>query len=149
MNDPTIPAFARAAACLLAAAALAGCATAATGEGEGDAYLAPRAYAQDVETVVGALVRVLATTEGWELVDAAAAAGRVRANHYTKTLGFRDQVEVRVEAADAGGTIVHARSTSTIGFGDMGQNRRNLVELFAGLDAALAGEGPEHGAKSE
>lgn len=124
---------------LVAALAVGGCATAATGEGSGEDALAPRVYAQSPDAVYRAVVEFIATTQDWELAEADRDAHRVRANHYTKTLGFRDKIEVTVRPADAGGAVVEGRSTSVIGIGDFGQNRRNLMELFDGVGAALGG----------
>lgn len=125
----------------LPALALAGCATAATGEDPNDPALATRRYARPAAEVWREVVRIVANTRDWELSRADKAALRVEANHYTKTLRFRDEVEVTV-SAEGEGARVDARSTSVIGLGDMGQNRRNLIELLTLLDGAMAAEAP-------
>jgi uncharacterized protein (DUF1499 family) len=45
---------------------------------------------------------------------------------------FVDDIFVRLEPF-AGGTRVHARSRAGLGVGDLGQNRRNLLELLRAL----------------
>lgn len=56
----------------------------------------------------------------------------VRLTHRTRVFRFVDDVTVRLEPSGTG-TRVHARSKSRIGVADLGQNRRNLLDLFATL----------------
>jgi uncharacterized protein (DUF1499 family) len=65
-----------------------------------------------------------------ELVDRDA--GVLRATRRTRLWRFTDDVTVRLEPT-AAGTRLHARSQSRVGKGDLGQNRRNLLELFRAL----------------
>lgn len=58
----------------------------------------------------------------------------LQATHRTRLWGFVDDVRVTVEPG-VSGSIVNARSQSRVGKGDLGQNRRNLKELWAALDA--------------
>lgn len=125
----------------LLALALAGCATAATGEDPEDPALATRLYARPAAEVWREVVRIVTNTRDWELVRADKEALRVEANHYTKLIRFRDEVEVAV-SGEGERTRVDARSTSVIGLGDMGQNRRNLIELLTLLDGAMAAAAP-------
>lgn len=118
---------------LLAAA----CATAATGEDPRDPALASRLYARPGAEVWRAVLKIAAETRDWELVRADKEGLRVEANHYTKLWRFRDEVEVTIRE-EGGRSRVDARSTSVIGLGDMGQNRRNLIELLTLLDGAMA-----------
>jgi uncharacterized protein (DUF1499 family) len=75
-----------------------------------------------VREAVGALPR-------WRVEGVDEAARVVRATRRTRLWKFVDDVTVRLEPA-AGGTRLHARSQSRVGKGDLGQNRRNLLELF-------------------
>jgi uncharacterized protein (DUF1499 family) len=43
--------------------------------------------------------------------------------------GFVDDVALRFVPAGPG-TLVHAESKSRVGVGDLGQNRRNILELW-------------------
>ena len=53
----------------------------------------------------------------------------VRATRTTRLFRFVDDVLLLLEPAH-GGTRVSARSASRVGRGDLGQNRRNLAELW-------------------
>jgi uncharacterized protein (DUF1499 family) len=50
----------------------------------------------------------------------------------TRLLHMTDDISLRLEPTPEGCRI-HARSQSRVGKGDLGQNRRNLLELFAAL----------------
>jgi uncharacterized protein (DUF1499 family) len=78
---------------------------------------------------VEAAVRSLAR---WQVGKVDPASGVLTATRRTRLFRFVDDVTVRLEPT-AGGTRVHARSQSRVGKGDLSQNRRNLLELFAAL----------------
>jgi uncharacterized protein (DUF1499 family) len=59
----------------------------------------------------------------------------VQATRTTRIFRFVDDISVLLEPA-VGGTAVAARSGSRIGRGDLGQNRRNLAELWEALGLA-------------
>jgi len=58
----------------------------------------------------------------------------VKLTRRTRTIGFVDDVVVTVKPAGPG-TILHAASRSRVGLGDLGQNRRNILELWAAIRA--------------
>jgi uncharacterized protein (DUF1499 family) len=58
--------------------------------------------------------------------------GEITATRRTRLFRFTDDVVIRVEPT-AGGSRVHVRSKSRVGKSDFGQNRRNVLELFASL----------------
>jgi uncharacterized protein (DUF1499 family) len=87
--------------------------------------LPPHAVLARVETAIGQLPR-------WRVESVDRAAGLLKATRRTKLWRFIDDVTVRLEATPTG-TRVHARSQSRVGKGDLGQNRRNLRELFQAL----------------
>jgi uncharacterized protein (DUF1499 family) len=58
----------------------------------------------------------------------------LRLTRRTRVVGFVDDVVVTVKAAGPG-TICHAASRSRVGIGDLGQNRRNILELWAAIRA--------------
>ncbi len=68
----------------------------------------------------------------WRVESVAAADGVLTATRRTSLWGFVDDVTIRLEPT-AEGTRVRARSKSRVGTLDLGQNRRNLRELFAVL----------------
>jgi uncharacterized protein (DUF1499 family) len=68
----------------------------------------------------------------WAVVSIDAAAGVVRATRRTRLFRFTDDVTIRLEPT-AAGTRLHVRSQSRFGASDLGQNRRNVIELFGAL----------------
>jgi uncharacterized protein (DUF1499 family) len=72
----------------------------------------------------------------WKVESVDTAAGLIRATRRTRLCGFIDAVTIRLEALvhDTPRTRVHVRSKSRIGFDDFGENRRNILELFAALE---------------
>jgi uncharacterized protein (DUF1499 family) len=82
-----------------------------------------------------ALARVESAMRGlprWRVETTDAAAGTITATRRTRLFRFTDDVTIRLEPI-ASGTRVHVRSKSRVGKGDFGQNRRNVMELFAAL----------------
>jgi uncharacterized protein (DUF1499 family) len=90
-----------------------------------DLCLAPSAALASVETAVRRMPR-------WQVEGVDAEAGTLAATRRTRLWRFVDDIVVRCEAIP-GGARIHARSKSRIGKGDLGQNRRNLLELFRAL----------------
>jgi uncharacterized protein (DUF1499 family) len=82
-----------------------------------------------VEAVVRALPR-------WQVESVDAASGTLKATRRSRLWRFVDDVTLRLEAVP-GGSRLHARSQARVGVGDLGQNRRNLVQLFQALRRSL------------
>ena len=78
-----------------------------------------------------AFERALAAVEtlGWDLVAAAPEEGRVEATDTTFWFRFKDDIVIRIRAAD-GGSEVDARSVSRVGLGDAGTNAARLRRFF-------------------
>jgi uncharacterized protein (DUF1499 family) len=93
-----------------------------------DLPLPPAEALTRVEAAIRSLPR-------WRVESIDAAGATVRATRRTRLFRFVDDVTVRLEPV-GGGTRVHARSQSRVGAGDLGQNARNLRELFAALRPA-------------
>ena len=70
----------------------------------------------------------------WQVGSADPAAGTVHLTRRTRLWWFVDDVRLTLTPG-AGGTVVHAESRSRVGLGDLGQNRRNILELWAALRA--------------
>jgi uncharacterized protein (DUF1499 family) len=66
-----------------------------------------------------------AESMGWEVVGRDAAAGTLEAVDTTKWFGFKDDIAVRVTAAD-GGSRIDVRSKSRVGRSDIGTNARRI-----------------------
>ena len=86
----------------------------------------------DAVGVVEAAVRGL---DRWSVESADTTAGTVHLVRRTPTVGFRDDIRLTL-APGEGGTRIDAESRSRVGVGDLGQNRRNILELWQALRSA-------------
>jgi uncharacterized protein (DUF1499 family) len=82
-----------------------------------------------------ALARVEAAVRSlprWRVESTDPTPGTVTATRRTRIFRFTDDVTIRLEPIPTG-TRVHVRSKSRLGKSDLGQNRRNVIELFTAL----------------
>jgi uncharacterized protein (DUF1499 family) len=91
--------------------------------------LPPEAAVERVRAAVRSLPR-------WR--EESAAADELRLTRRTRVLRFVDDITLRFRPAGPG-TLIHAESRSRVGKGDLGQNRRNILELFQELRNAELG----------
>jgi len=70
---------------------------------------------------------------GWELVNADAQAMRIEATETTLLWRFKDDVVIRILAAEGGGSTVDMRSVSRIGRSDLGANAKRIERFMDGL----------------
>ena len=70
--------------------------------------------------------------QGWEVVAAVPAEGRIEATDTTQWFGFKDDVVIRIRPEGAG-SRVDVRSVSRIGRGDVGANARRIREFLETL----------------
>lgn len=75
---------------------------------------------------------VLAMIRGWKVESIDPESGVIRATRRTRGFRFIDDIVLSIEGTRMGSRI-HARSDSRVGKGDLGQNRRNILELFRTL----------------
>jgi uncharacterized protein (DUF1499 family) len=80
----------------------------------------------------------VAQDEGWELVAAVPAEGRIEATDTTLWWGFTDDIVIRVRPED-GGSRIDVRSKSRIGIGDFGTNAARVEAFLARLEERTAG----------
>jgi uncharacterized protein (DUF1499 family) len=80
----------------------------------------------EVEAAIRSLPR-------WQVESADPTSGVIKATRQTRLVRYIDDITIRVESISDGQTRIHARSKSRVGKGDLGQNRRNLLELFAAI----------------
>lgn len=82
-----------------------------------------------------ASARALETAKamGWEIVDANPGEGRIEATDTTFWFGFKDDVVIRVTAADAGHSRIDVRSVSRVGKSDLGLNATRVRRYLAKL----------------
>lgn len=105
---------------------------AATSPAAVDPRLRPRFLPLDPGAAAARVTDAVASIRGWRVVGHRN--GVVQAIRTTRVFRFVDDISILLEAA-AGGTTVSARSASRVGRGDLGQNRRNLAELWRALGA--------------
>lgn len=84
-------------------------------------------------TEVITAAEAIAESQGWEIVAAKPAEGRLEATATTFWFGFKDDVVVRAVAGEGGQTLVDARSASRVGFLDGGANAKRVEILIDGL----------------
>jgi uncharacterized protein (DUF1499 family) len=75
-----------------------------------------------------ALAVATAEDQGWEIVAAVPADGRIEATDTTLWWGFKDDIVIRIRPEDSGSRL-DIRSTSRVGIGDFGVNAAR-VEAF-------------------
>jgi uncharacterized protein (DUF1499 family) len=78
-----------------------------------------------VTSVVGAMPR-------WRVESAED--GQLHLTRRTRLFHFVDDIRLRFLSAGPG-CLIHAASRSRVGVGDLGQNRRNILELWAAIRA--------------
>src|SRR5919106_356365 len=76
--------------------------------------------------------RATAQDQGWEIVAAVPAEGRIEATDTTFWWGFKDDVVIRI-APEASGSRVDIRSKSRVGIGDVGTNAARIEAFLEGL----------------
>jgi uncharacterized protein (DUF1499 family) len=103
-----------------------------------DPRLRPRHFPLPPAEVRGRVISAILSLPRWQVE---AFTGPVLwAVHTTRLLRFREDIFILVEPADSG-SVVLARSASRMGPGDLGQNRRNLAELWVALERSLGPAG--------
>jgi len=73
-----------------------------------------------------------ARAQGWEIVAAVPADGRIEATDTTRFFGFKDDVVIRVKAEGAG-SRVDVRSLSRVGRSDVGKNASRIRAYLSAL----------------
>ena len=81
-------------------------------------------YAQPVDEVFAAAAAA-AEAMGWDMVASVPSQGRIEATATTRWFGFKDDVVIRVRAADSG-ALVDVRSKSRVGGSDIGANAARI-----------------------
>lgn len=101
------------------------------------AELRPRVYAPPLDEL-RRHVRAAVAELGWRDIREDPG-GTLRAVVRTPLLGFKDDVEIRLEPV-AAGTRVGVRSVSRVGRGDFGANTRHVLDLYAALARRIDGQ---------
>jgi uncharacterized protein (DUF1499 family) len=92
--------------------------------------LRPLDLPQPAADAVAAVEKLVAGLRGWRV--AGRGAGELHLTRRTRVFRFVDDVRLTFEPTPAG-CRVHAESRSRVGTGDLGQNRRNVRELWAAV----------------
>ena len=92
--------------------------------------LSPIATTMPPESAAEAVTKAVASLPRWRLESEFP--GELRLTRRTRVMRFVDDVTVTVQANGAG-SLIHAESRSRMGVGDLGQNRRNILELWAAV----------------
>jgi uncharacterized protein (DUF1499 family) len=100
---------------------------------EGYPDLAPVTLPQPADQVFDRALAV-AQEEGWEIVTADKARGRIEATDTTRWFGFKDDVVVRLTPWGSG-TRVDVRSVSRVGRSDVGTNARRIERFLDALQS--------------
>ncbi len=107
---------------------------AVTSEGADDPRLRPHVYPLSPLQTAHAVVDAIEHLPRWEVV--AGKDGVIWATRRTRVFRFVDDVYLLLLPAHDS-TVIFARSASRVGRGDLGQNRRNLGELWEGMAKAV------------
>ncbi len=86
------------------------------------------------EAAAEIMKKAVVTLPLWQVESEAP--GELKLTRRTRTIGFIDDISVTIKPAGPG-SIVHAASKSRVGLGDFGQNRRNILELWAAVRTFL------------
>jgi uncharacterized protein (DUF1499 family) len=87
----------------------------------------PDAVPEIVKKAVAMLPRWQVESEG---------PGELKLTRRTRLFRFVDDITVTIKSAGPG-AMIHAASKSRVGKGDLGQNRRNILELWGAIQKAL------------
>ena len=92
-------------------------------------------YAETLDVVFEAALQT-ARDQGWEIVAAESAEGRIEAVDTTFWYGFKDDVVIRIQS-DNGGNRLDVRSKSRVGMSDLGTNANRIRAYLEDLEARL------------
>lgn len=76
----------------------------------------------DAPDVVFGRAQAAVKAMGWEIVTEDVATGRIEATDTTFWYGFKDDVVIRIQPSEGGGSVLDIRSISRIGGSDLGKN---------------------------
>ena len=101
-----------------------------TEAGHADSALRPHLYPAAPADVRGRIISAVLTLPRWQVRDTSGTVLWV--TRTTRLFRFVDDLYILVEPRDSGSAVL-VRSASRIGQSDLGQNRRNIIELWAAL----------------
>lgn len=98
------------------------------------ADLAPLTLPGGVAEVVTLVRSAIAGRANWAVAPDSPGVD-LRLTRRTTVMRYTDDIRLTLTAT-GGSVVIHAESASRVGKGDLGQNRRNILELWALLRAA-------------
>jgi uncharacterized protein (DUF1499 family) len=101
--------------------------------------LRPRRYNAPPSLILD-VARRAAQSLRWEVTTVDNTNREVQAVVTTKVWGFKDDITIRVEPAQPGGSLLLVRSASRVGKGDLGANTRHVMDLVETVDATVPRE---------
>ena len=110
---------------------------AVTADGSDDPRLRPHVYPLSPVQTAHAVVDAIESLPRWEVV--AGKDGVIWATRRTRLFRFVDDIYLLLLPAHDS-TAIFARSASRVGKSDLGQNRRNLGELWEAMEKAVNGK---------
>jgi len=93
--------------------------------------LTPLVVPLTLDPAIELVKKAVATLHHWQ-VEESPVSGELRLTRRTRTMRFVDDIVVTLKPAGPG-TMIHAASKSRVGVGDLGQNRRNILELWEAI----------------
>ncbi|GIV97731.1 MAG: hypothetical protein KatS3mg057_2388 [Herpetosiphonaceae bacterium] len=101
--------------------------------------LQTRTYPAPPDQVYDAARNAISKQRGWLLTASDRQRGELQVEvQVPPLLGiFTDDLHITISAAGEGQTRVEARSRSRVGRGDLGENRRHILQFFYALDEQL------------
>ena len=105
------------------------------------ADLSPLQVPLDRANTLELILNIVVHEKNWDLVPDDDIVQILHLTHKTKLIGYIDDVYVEVIEQNPRQSLVHAKSKSRVGIGDFGQNRKNILELFALVKKEIAAVG--------
>ena len=96
-----------------------------------------RRYRVSQETIREVVERTLSRLPRWKVVKAESEIGVYQAVVTTPLWRFKDDVAILITGVAEGGVEVYLHSSSRIGRGDLGANRRHILEFYEALEEQL------------
>jgi uncharacterized protein (DUF1499 family) len=97
--------------------------------------LVPMIVPLTLQVAIEFVQKKVAIMPRWQ-VEGSPAPGELHLTRRTRTIRFVDDVLLRFET-EGTGTKINASSKSRVGVGDLGQNRRNILELWKAIGRQL------------
>jgi len=82
-------------------------------------------------------ILTLVKERGWVIVASDETAGRIEATETSFWFDFKDDIMIRIQPTEEGGSRIDVRSTSRVGLSDLGANAKRVRNLLDDIEIAL------------